>query len=409
MTTSRERVMLALDHHPTDRLPRDLGGMRSTCVSCFAYASLVAALGLPPRLPRIHDSGQMLALPDLDVLDALGCDVVTVEGGLSNAFDRAEWWKPYDFGGRLQARIRSHEEFRVLEDGTVETASGWARMLPKAHVFDALHGGQPLSLDGDLPRPSLDKVRADLEKQRPTDAWAREAAGLLRRVRESSDRAILYAGGPQSGIGIGSYGGLGIFPMLCVMEPDFVAELHDLILPYRIEQLDALLTAAAPYIDVYMVSADDWGTQAAPMASPSVYRRLFLPYYAKFNAAIAQRAPGIKRFLHSCGAIYDLLDLIVESGFDVVNPVQWTAGGYTYRQWKEKCRGRLALWGGGVDTQTTLPLGTVEDVERQAAEVSACLGEGGGHVFCAIHNLLAETDGRKVVAMYEAAGRVRPM
>jgi len=65
--TSRERVNKALNFEPTDRVPRDLSGMRSTGISCFAYPKLVAALGLPPRWPRVYDTGQMLALPNLDV------------------------------------------------------------------------------------------------------------------------------------------------------------------------------------------------------------------------------------------------------------------------------------------------------------------------------------------------------
>ena len=82
MTTSRERVMQALDFQTTDRTPRDLGGMRSTSISAFAYPGLVSALKLPYRKPRVEDTGQMLALPDLDVLDALGCDVVTILDGM---------------------------------------------------------------------------------------------------------------------------------------------------------------------------------------------------------------------------------------------------------------------------------------------------------------------------------------
>ena len=39
------------------------------CVSCFAYPGLVRALGLPPRRPRVYDTGQMLALPDTGVHD----------------------------------------------------------------------------------------------------------------------------------------------------------------------------------------------------------------------------------------------------------------------------------------------------------------------------------------------------
>ena len=32
----------------------------------------------------------------------------------------------------------------------------------------------------------------------------------------------------------------------------------------------------------------------------------------------------------------DLIDLVVESGFDILNPVQWPAGGHTYQDWKDK-------------------------------------------------------------------------
>src|SRR5512144_1206883 len=106
MLTSRERVMRALNFQPVDRIPRDLGGMRSTSISAFAYPKLVRELGLPPRRPRLEDTGQMLALPDLDVLDALGIDVVTIADRTTNAFDQPYIWQDYDFNGRLSARVR---------------------------------------------------------------------------------------------------------------------------------------------------------------------------------------------------------------------------------------------------------------------------------------------------------------
>ncbi len=114
----------------------------------------------------------------------------------------------------------------------------------------------------------------------------------------------------------------------------------------------------------------------------------------------------MKLFLHSCGAIYELLPHVIEAGFDVLNPVQWCAGHHSFYQWKDACRGRLALWGGGVNTQRTLPLGTVAEVERETREAVSCLSEGGGYVFAAIHNILAEIDPRKVVAMYRTAASV---
>ena len=56
MTTPRERVMRALNFQPTDRVPRDLAGMRSTGISVFAYPPLIGALDLQPRLPKAEDT-----------------------------------------------------------------------------------------------------------------------------------------------------------------------------------------------------------------------------------------------------------------------------------------------------------------------------------------------------------------
>jgi uroporphyrinogen decarboxylase len=94
---------------------------------------------------------------------------------------------------------------------------------------------------------------------------------------------------------------------------------------------------------------------------------------------------------------------VIESGFDILNPVQWCAGTPTYRDWKDKARNRIALWGGGVNSQITLPLGTVADVDAEVREVVKYMSADGGYVFCNIHNILAEVTADKVITMYGAA------
>jgi uroporphyrinogen decarboxylase len=173
-----------------------------------------------------------------------------------------------------------------------------------------------------------------------------------------------------------------------------------------VENIRRLMPEIRDDVDVIWLASDDWGTQKSTIASPKVFRSLFLPYRSRINDACHAPAPHVKTFLHSCGAIYSLLDFIVESGFDILNPVQWTAGGRSYTEWKDKARGRLALWGGGVDSQHTLPLGTVDDVAQEARQVVDYLRGDGGFIFCNIHNILAEIAPEKVIAMYRAAGEV---
>lgn len=406
--TSRERVLLALNFQATDRIPKDMGGMRSTGISCFAYPKLVAALGLPPRPPRIHDTGQMLALPDLDVLDRLGCDVVTIDGQVTNAFEEPEKWQAYDFNGRLVARVRNPNSFAVLPDGTITQGGG---VMPlSSYVFDWNAGGQPLlAHDAALPLLDLKQHRENMKSWAMTDDQIKSAADLARRVRNSTDKAVFHPDFLVSGLSISGHAGLGIFPMICMLEPDYVHEYHEIVIESAIARARALLPEIRNSVDIVMTGCDDWGTQNSLIASPEVFRTLYLPYLRRYNDEVHRLAPGIKTFIHTCGAIYDVLDMMVESGFDIINPIQWPAGGKGYKAWKDKLRHRATIWGGGVDSQHTLSLGTVDDVKHQVDEVCRYFMQDGGFVFNNIHNLLAEVPPEKILAMYRTADGIRLM
>ena len=95
--------------------------------------------------------------------------------------------------------------------------------------------------------------------------------------------------------------------------------------------------------------------------------------------------------------------MIIESGFNILNPAQWPAGGKTFKEWKDKARNRISLWGGGVNAQHTLPWGSVEDVVREVKEIVQYMRQDGGYVFNSIHNILAEIEPEKIIAMYKTA------
>jgi uroporphyrinogen decarboxylase len=407
--TSRERVMASLDFRTTDRVSLDLGGMRSTGISAFAYPGLRAALGLPPRQLRLYDTRQMLALPERDVLDALGCDVVHVTlDECTNAFDEPHRWTPYGFNGRLDALVPRPHAFTVQPDGAIEQREPngiVSRMVMGSHVFDEEHAGEPLDLEADITEPDWEAKHRELAGRSLTEERVADVAAYCRRVRRSTDRAV-FLNGWQSAIGFP--GGMAAFSTLCLLHPEWVRELHRMEADHMARQAGLLLPAVADSVDVLMLAADDHGTQNGPILPPAVFRDLYVPAYRRITDACHRAAPGIKLFFHCCGAIYDLLPDVIDAGFDVLNPVQWSAGGRSWAEWKAVCRGRIALWGGGVNTQRTLPLGTVAEVERETRDAVACLSEGGGYVFAAIHNILAEIDPRTVVAMYRAAAAVAP-
>jgi uroporphyrinogen-III decarboxylase len=71
-------------------------------------------------------------------------------------------------------------------------------------------------------------------------------------------------------------------------------------------------------------------------------------------------------------------------------------------QLKEKYGDRLVFWGGGIDTQKTMPFGTPEEVRRQVLERCEIFSKDGGYVFDSIHNLQALSPVENMVAMIDA-------
>jgi len=74
--TSRERLGLAIEHKEADRIPIDLGGMRSTGISAMAYNGLRKKLRINKGLARMYDFIQQLAYPEKDVLELFHIDTI---------------------------------------------------------------------------------------------------------------------------------------------------------------------------------------------------------------------------------------------------------------------------------------------------------------------------------------------
>jgi len=94
---------------------------------------------------------------------------------------------------------------------------------------------------------------------------------------------------------------------------------------------------------------------------------------------------------------------LIQAGFDILNPVQTSAAGMEPEKLKAKFGNRITFWGGGVDTQKTLPFGTPDDVRREVRERLEIFGREGGYVFGAVHNIQALVPVDNVLAMFETA------
>ncbi len=223
-----------------------------------------------------------------------------------------------------------------------------------------------------------------------------------RALREQTDRAIVgLFGGNLLEVGQFLYRNDKFF-MLLAGDPDRAHEFLDRLMDIHLANLQNYLTAVGPHIDV-IVFGDDLGMQRGPQISPNMYREFFKPRHARLWAR-AKELADVKVMLHCCGGVRPLLDDLIESGLDAINPVQISCDGMEPRGLKADFGDRLTLWGGGCDTHKVLAFGTPEEVGRHVKEQVSILSPGGGFVFQQVHNILADVPAENIIAMFDAIG-----
>ena len=97
-----------------------------------------------------------------------------------------------------------------------------------------------------------------------------------------------------------------------------------------------------------------------------------------------------------------MIPLLIESGFDALNPVQTSADGMDPARLKDDFGNDITFWGGGIDTQEILPFGTPEQVRQQVLERCEIFGNNGGFVFNTVHDVQANTPLENLVALIDA-------
>jgi uroporphyrinogen decarboxylase len=176
--------------------------------------------------------------------------------------------------------------------------------------------------------------------------------------------------------------------------PEFVHNLARMTTEFNLAMLDLLVEAG---LDVLVVE-DDIADDNASLISPSHFREFVNPY----NRQIVDRAHelGLKVVRHSDGKLWGLLDTLLESGYDGLNPLEPQAGMHL-GEVKAHCGDRLCLLG-NIDCRELLPNGTPEQVEAAVVQAIQDAGRGGGLVISSSNSLHPGVDPDNCIAMFEA-------
>ena len=400
-------------------MPLDLGGSLVTGMHVSSVYKLRQALGLdPPGTPvKVIEVYQMLGEIKSDLADGLGVDVASVTR-LTNAygFQNANWkeWSAFDgipmlVPGDFPTKREPNGDILMYPCADT-TAPACARMPRAGFYFDAIVRQDPID------EAKLDPAD-NAEEFRPiSDADAEHIVAEVRRL-EPTGRAIFADFGGLS------FGDVAFVPgptlrhpkgirdleqwyMSLITRPDYVYSVFERQCEVAITNLERLHRQVGDAITVLLTTGADFGTQQAPLISPKVYRNLFKPFHIQVNDWVHANTRW-KTFIHSCGSIWKLLDDIVDAGFDALNPVQTSAVDMDPAALKERYGDRITFWGGGIDTQHTLPFGTPADVRSMVRERMEVFGRGGGFVFNPIHNVQAGVPIENLLALYDAVTEFR--
>ena len=190
------------------------------------------------------------------------------------------------------------------------------------------------------------------------------------------------------------------------MRRDYIYKVFEKQCEIALKNIEKLAPVLGDKVQAVFVSGTDFGTQRGPFISPQAYRDLYKPFQKAINDKIHELT-NWKVFIHSCGGIFPLIGDMIEAGFDILNPVQCSAEGMDPAILKKEFGDQLVFWGGGVDTQKTLPFGTPEEVYREVSERIDIFSTNGGFVFNSIHNVQSNVPTDNLLAMFKAIDDAR--
>ncbi len=410
---SRERLQKTLNHEPIDRVCVDFGATHVTGISASTLSKVRRALlGEDDFRVKIIEPFQMLGEIDDKLMDALGIDVMPVLPPKTMFGFENKDWKPFTMFDGTEVLVPGN--FNVTPDekgGWYLYPEGDTSVPPSGHMpkdgfyFDAI------CRQGAIEDDKLDPADNLVEFGELTRADIQPLLDAANAAVQAEKGTILSA--PGTG-----FGDIALVPAMWMkqtpgirdveewyistaMRRDYVYQVFEKQCEIALKNLGLLIETLGDKIQAVFTTGTDFGTQNGLFISPQAYRDLYKPFHKAINDFIHDKSSW-KVFIHSCGAVKELIPEFIEAGFDILNPVQCSAVGMDPQELKDEFGQDVIFWGGGVDTQKTLPFGSPEDVYHEVRQRIEIFNNPTGMVFNTIHNIQAKTPVENVLALFRA-------
>ncbi|HEY3398737.1 MAG TPA: uroporphyrinogen decarboxylase family protein [Armatimonadota bacterium] len=344
----RERVMLALDHQTTDRVP---------------IAMVCSGINPPARraLEAYLQADRGLSVDEYltPLIDVAGCGPAYVGPALAPGHDI------WGVGRKEQSYgDGAYDEIEYYPLGQAKTVADLE----------------------DYPWPTTDLFDYSL------------IPAQIKAEREGLNRALIISNGNIYESSWYMRGFEQVF-MDFVLNPELIHGIFRRVTDFYRAHFRKMLEAGAGEIDLAF-TADDVAGQNGLLMSLPMWAEFLKPYHTELNATIHEF--GAKILYHSDGSVTNAVSGLMEMGIDCLQACQFSADNMDPVFLKETY-GDWLCFEGGVSVQTTLPFGTVEDVVQEVQDRVRVLAKDGGYICGPSHAIQAGTPPENVVAMFDTA------
>lgn len=189
----------------------------------------------------------------------------------------------------------------------------------------------------------------------------------------------------------------GLENYLCDMhlDPIFAKDLSKRIAIYQKEKGLKFIRAGIDIIGI----VGDIGMQDRLLVNPNAWCKIEKPVVAEMIEAFKKENPNILIFFHSDGNITEVIPDLIEIGVNILNPIQPECMDPV--EIKKKYGNKITMHG-TISLQKTLPKGSVEDVKHEVYERIETCGKNGGLIICPSNLIQNDTPLENIVAMYDA-------
>ncbi len=348
--TSRERVIAAFEHRRPDRVPVDYWAHKPVtervqqAVGAEDYEGMLTALGVDLR--DVRNSATYIGPEHHFLPDGRECDT---------------WGVPLNPGGTYAASVTQTP-------------------LASATTVAAIETHQP------FPEP---------------DWW--DYGSVYDACLAGGDNAVM--GGAWSPFFCMAMYLMGMQELLTAMAlyPAVAEAVLTRVTDFYLESCRRHFEAARGEMQIFFMG-DDYGGQTGPLISIEMFRKFIKPHLTRLFAQAKDY--NIKVMLHSCGSVYDFLPDLIDIGMDALDPVQVRAKDMEAERLAREF-GKDICFHGSIDTQQTLPFGTVEDVKAEVASRLESFREG-GFICAPSQEFMEDISTENILALYQTAGAYVP-